>query len=239
MRRRLKGPRIMRAFGRRYPEATFVQIGSNDGDKHDPLRDALLRHRWSGVMVEPVPYVFARLRQNYSIFPTIRLENVAVASEAGALPFHYLQQAVGEPGLPSWYDELGSLRKDVLLKHKYRIPDIEKRIVTTDIPCITFGMLCDRNGITAPDLVHIDTEGYDYEIVKAIDFERRRPAVLIYEHKHLEDSQRRACQALLQGHGYTFFEEKADTWCLDTRQRDRRHHLFTRDWAWISRGWAL
>lgn len=235
-RRRLKGPRIMRAFGRCYPKATFVQIGSNDGHKHDPLRTAILRHSWSGVMVEPVPYVFARLRQNYAGFPNLRLENVAVASAEGTLPFYYLRQT-SDAGLPSWYDELGSFRKDVLLSHKYRIPDIESRMVATDIPCVTFASLCDRNGIAAPDLVHIDTEGYDHEIVKTIDFEHRRPALLIYEHKHLDDSQRQECQGLLRAHGYDLFEEKADTWCCDTRPRDRRHQQLMRKWNRISRSW--
>jgi hypothetical protein len=43
--------------------ATFVQIGSNDGTTGDPLRTFTEANDWSGLLVEPVPYVFARLQR--------------------------------------------------------------------------------------------------------------------------------------------------------------------------------
>jgi hypothetical protein len=51
----------------------FVQVGSNDADHGDPLRPFILTRRWSGIMIEPVPYVFERLRRNYESLPDLVL----------------------------------------------------------------------------------------------------------------------------------------------------------------------
>jgi FkbM family methyltransferase len=231
---RLRGPRVMRAFARLYPRATFLQLGSNDGAKHDPLRAALLRSHWTGVMVEPVPYVFERLRANYGNDPRVRLENVAVAAQSGSLPFHYLAQSGSGDALPDWYDELGSFRKDVVLKHLAHLPDLEQRLISTEIPCVTVADLCQRNGLAAIDLLHMDLEGYDYELIKSIDFARVRPLLLVYEHKHLDPADQLRCREDLRRAGYAGFAEVADTWCIDTRERDARHRRFLRSWRRIA-----
>jgi hypothetical protein len=52
------------------------------------------------------------------------------------------------------------------------------------------------------DAVIIDTEGYDFEILKMIDFQRFRPKLVIYEHLHLNKEDMRAAGQLLEGLGY-------------------------------------
>lgn len=212
---RLVGPRIMLAFGKQYPSATFVQIGSNDGKKHDPIYKSATQYTWHGVMVEPVPYVFERLQRNYRAVARVTLENVAVADVSGSMPFYYVKQAEDDSTLPDWYDELGSFKKEVILKHSDRVPDLESRLVRVDVPCVTFGELCERNGIVDLDLIHMDTEGYDFELIKSIDFDRWRPKLLIYEHKHLSDSDRESCRNYLLSLGFGLLEEGQDTWCVD------------------------
>lgn len=212
--RRMVGPGVMSAFASAYPGAVIIQIGSNDGRKHDPLFHSLSRHNWRGVLVEPVPYVFARLKENHRHDQRLRLENVAVAPSNGRMPFYHLKEDIGNTSLPSWYDELGSFRLDIVLKHKDRIPDIEDRIQSIDVECLEFDTLCERNAIRRPDLIHIDTEGYDYEIIRHIDLNRFRPRLLIFEHKHLNDNEKEACEKLLFAAGYWMFVEGQDTWCL-------------------------
>jgi FkbM family methyltransferase len=210
---------LLKTFARRVPEATFVQIGSNDGEQLDPLRRHILRRSWRGVMVEPVPIVFERLVANYGRRDRIALENVAIADRAGELPFHHLApvEDFEAEGLPRWYDALGSFRRDVVLSHADRIPDIHERLVTTAVPCTTFDALCTKHGIGRLDLLHIDTEGYDFEILKSIDWSRWRPLLLIYEHLHLSLDERAACQSFLADQGYGAMEEHMDTWCVDLR----------------------
>ena len=63
----------------RDPEFFFVQIGANDGRSlggtpgvtDDPIFEYVHTYRWSGLLVEPIPYLFDRLRSGVFVH-TIR-----------------------------------------------------------------------------------------------------------------------------------------------------------------------
>lgn len=202
---------VLHAFGRANPDASFVQVGAHDGTQLDPLRDQIRSRRWSGIMVEPVPYVFERLRARYGAHPRITLENVAVADRDGTLPFHHLPEASPHDGTWQWYDALGSFRRDVLLSHDRQIPDIADRVVTTEVPCLTFETLCRRHGVEAVDVIQIDAEGYDDVILEGIDLDRHRPALVMFERLHLADDAHRRCTDRLTAHGYEWTADPMDT----------------------------
>lgn len=63
----------MDLFGDAHPNAFFVQIGANDGYSLDPLTVQIERREWRGIMVEPVPYVFAWLAERYGNHPRLVL----------------------------------------------------------------------------------------------------------------------------------------------------------------------
>ncbi|MGH9185268.1 MAG: hypothetical protein ACRD0U_05570, partial [Acidimicrobiales bacterium] len=63
--RSMAGRRLLRAFAAAYPAAFFIEIGSNDGEQFDHLKPFIRSRSWRGIMIEPVPYVFARLQRNY------------------------------------------------------------------------------------------------------------------------------------------------------------------------------
>lgn len=44
----------------------FRQIGANDGVLGDPLHDSVLRHKLTGLLVEPLPNLCERLKANYA-----------------------------------------------------------------------------------------------------------------------------------------------------------------------------
>jgi FkbM family methyltransferase len=215
-------------FSEVYPEAFFIEIGANDGWHNDNLRASILSSRWSGIMVEPLPFVFERLGRNYGQLGRIVLENVAIADRDGELPFYHLAR-VEDPKrekLPSWYDQLGSFSREVVLSHDYLIPDIERRMVRTLVPCMTYEALCSKHGVRDVDLILIDTEGYDYEVIKQIDFKLHGPRMLVYEHFHLSTNDRAECRARIEQNGYETMEERLDTWCLKTAIDDK----LTRTW---------
>lgn len=228
VRRRLAGPKLIKGFADAYPEAVFVEVGANDGVQHDHLRPFIRSGGWTGVMVEPVPYVFERLRDNYAGLDRVRLENAAVADRDGTRPFYHLAEAPeGERArLPGWYDGIGSFSREGVLAHADLVPDIEQRLVTTEVQALTFESLCEKHGIDEVDLVLVDAEGYDAAIVEAIDFASRRPRLLIYEHYHLAPADRAACRTRLEALGYGLLEEHFDTFCLDLRIDDS----LSRDW---------
>lgn len=228
--RRLAGRKLLRAFAEAYPDAFFVEIGANDGEQHDHLRAHVLHGAWRGILVEPVPYVFDRLARNYAGLDRVALANVAIADRDGTLPFYHLAEA--PPGeraeLPAWYDALGSFSREAVLGHGRHVPDIERRLVRTEVPCLTFDSLLRRHGADRVDLVAIDTEGHDWEVVKGIDLEAHRPRLLIYEHFHLKPSERATALRHVRDRGYEAMEEGFDTFCLDVRVEDRLTGRFRR-----------
>lgn len=226
IRRRLPRPLPPTAIGRivaqladSYPEAFFIQVGSNDATQLDPLRSTVVSTAWRGILIEPVPYVFARLKRQYGEIDRVVLENVAISDRDGSRDFYYLRQAEDGARLPAWYDALGSFKRDVILSHARDIPDIESRLACEPLPCLTFESLCRKHGVTTVDLIHIDVEGYDYEIIKLIDLERYQPKVVIYEHRHLSPADRAACEAHLQRAGFELLSEGPDTVGLNTSGR--------------------
>jgi FkbM family methyltransferase len=215
--RRMAGPKLLRAFADAYPEAFFVEIGANDGEKYDHLRSTIRSRGWAGIMVEPVPYVFERLAQNYRDVDQVILEHAAIADRDGNLPLWSVRPP--EPGesrrLPDWYDAIGSFSRETVLSHAPQIPDIEDRLIRLDVPTLTFASLCAKHGIEEVDLLVIDTEGYDHEILRSIDFTGIRPRLVIYEHFHLAPEERAGTAELMREAGYETMEEDFDTFCLD------------------------
>jgi FkbM family methyltransferase len=220
--RRLAGPRLLRAFAAAYPEAYFVEIGSNDGEQHDHLRPLILAHPWRGIMVEPVPYVFERLRRNYApLAGRVALEAAAIGASDGRAPFFHLAQAPAGEAVPAWYDGIGSFSREAVLSHAGKIPGLEERLVASEVDVLSFDTLLARHGGREPDLVVIDAEGHDHEIVRSIDLQAHRPRLLVYEHFHLSQDDRAATRAGVEEAGWETLEEGFDTWCLDAAPDDR------------------
>jgi FkbM family methyltransferase len=186
----------------------FIQIGANDGINGDPIYPFILKWNWSGIKVEPVRYIFKKLEENFKNFSNIILENSAIAHTKNPQKFYYLKQ---DNNAPEWYSQLGSFSLPTILKHAQWIPDLEERLMTSDVTCLTFEKLCDKHSIDSIDVVHIDTEGYDFEILKLINFERFRPAIVLYEHKHLSESDQELCRQYLKDFGYDFLSTPRDT----------------------------
>jgi FkbM family methyltransferase len=154
------GPRLLEAFADAFPRAFFIEIGANDGVEDDHLRPFIVENEWSGIMVEPVPHLFERLRRNYAGLERVVLENVAIADRDGRVPFYHPPE--GD------FDKIGSFSRETTLRlaRALQFPDLDDRIVTTEVPCLSFESLCRRHHVERLDLLVVDTEGYDFEILK-------------------------------------------------------------------------
>lgn len=191
----------------------FLQVGSNDGRFGDPIcRLIKTRGNWSGVFVEPVPYAYERLVKNYGIDPKYTFEKVAISACREKKTFFYVSEAAKEElgdDLPVWYDQLGSFDKEHILKHLDGI--LAPYVVGVEIECEPIKEVLERNSITSLDLVHIDTEGFDYQVLKQIDLSSYRPQLILFEHKHLSPSERLMAKEMLENAGYRLAEIDGDT----------------------------
>ncbi|MGH8506702.1 MAG: FkbM family methyltransferase, partial [Stenotrophobium sp.] len=194
-------PAMLDALAASCSQVFFVQVGSNDAGYGDPLSYYTLHRGWRGLMIEPLPHIYERLRKRYDRISGLKFANVAIDVAPGERPFYHLRRS-DEPGLPPWYDMLGSFKKENVLKHQKYLADIPDRIVETAVRCQTFDGLCAEQDVARFDVLHIDAEGYDYEILKSVDLAKYRPAAVLFEHAHLNSTDYQASLKQLHDAGY-------------------------------------
>ncbi len=172
-------------------EAMIVQIGSNDGKTGDPIFDLLnKREKWKAIFVEPVPYLFERLKQNYNFDPRFVFENVAINNGSEQVFYSVKPEAKKElPDLPTWFDQLGSFEKENITKHLdgKLIPFIKETVLKG----MTLPNLFSKNSIDSLDLLHIDTEGYDWKVLSQLKLNEIKPSVILFEHRHLVPKEKK------------------------------------------------
>ena len=92
-----------------------LQIGSNDGVSTNPIYKLLMQNLdWKAFLVEPAPSLFDKLKRSYQGRANTRFLNVAVSDNDIDKPFYHLYDDVNLacPGIPDWYDQLGSFNRD-------------------------------------------------------------------------------------------------------------------------------
>ncbi|MFZ2200003.1 MAG: FkbM family methyltransferase [Microgenomates group bacterium] len=187
----------------------FIQIGSNDGQTNDPIHKYIIKYGWRGILVEPVFSMFRKLKNTYLGVKGLIFENVAIDAKDGYRKFYRLRDN-NEPDMPIWYNQLGSFVKEVVEKHRDLIHNFDKYFVSQDVVCLSFKTLLETHEVSKVDLLHIDTEGYDYEIIKLIPFEIVKPKMILYEHIHLKLVDASECLELLKTQGYKILQTDYD-----------------------------
>lgn len=197
--RRTEVTREIERFARSATDVTFVQVGACDGVTGDPLYPHITRRGWSGVVVEPVPFNYARLRENYLGHPRVVCENVAISDRNEVRKFFFIDTSRAQ--LPVWCAQIGSFDRSHLEKHAILMPEIESFITEMDVECITMHELFTRHGLDSVDVIHTDAEGFDLNILRQIQFDRP-PLLVLYEDLHMSDRDRNEAATLFREHGY-------------------------------------
>ena len=193
------------------PDALFIQIGANDGFTGDPLHELITRPdtRWRGVLIEPVAHLFAELSKRYANKPALRLERAAIGERDGEITIHRLDTTAHDP---LWLEQVPSIEPEILRRTAQQLGASDKATVTETVACLSVATLLARHGIEHLDLLVIDTEGWDWRILRQFDLGALRPELILYEHQHLGEEERGQAQEFLRRHDYDWVEtEEGDT----------------------------
>lgn len=208
---------VLLNYGKTNGDVFFIQVGANEGKEDDPIYHFISQKGWKGILIEPVKFIFDKLIRNYKDYSSqLFFENVAISYTEGKQIFFYLRKKEGFD-IPFWAEELGSFNKEVILKHKMYISQIEDLIIEEEVPVTTISALQSKYNISEPDVLMIDTEGYDFEIIKSYPFGESKPTVLIYEHKHLGNYIHKQSLIYLRKYGYKLFAFEGDTFAIQKK----------------------
>lgn len=191
----------------------FVQVGAFDGVSGDPVHGFVKRFGWQGVLVEPQHEAFEKLRANYQGSPGLRFENAAISQESGTMEL--FRVATANSNSPAWAGQVASFNRLNVEKHarKWNLGKVE----AVEVKAISFADLAQKYSIAVIDLLQIDTEGFDFEVIKMVDFDRLPPAIIHYEHCHLGKENAEASFRFLIERGYRVSVGETDTIALKTK----------------------
>ena len=192
-------------------KAQIVVIGANDGQTGDPIAQLIHEKKcWHVLFVEPVPYLFERLKKNYSGSSRFTFVNVAIASESESKTFYWVDEKAKDdfPSISRFYDQLGSFNRDHILHHLDGV--LEPYIITGEVQSIPLNDLLKRSGLTMIDLLQIDTEGYDYIVLSGLDLSTYQPTLILFEHRHLSAEDKQRAIRFLSTNYNTIYQFKKD-----------------------------
>jgi FkbM family methyltransferase len=190
------------------PNPFFIQIGANDGVSNDPLHKFVKRFNLEGILLEPLPEVFGLLERNYAGQPNLKLINAALSETDGQRTIYSISM---DSSTFQKAHQFTSFRKEQVLSQTEWVPDVSSRIVERQVRAMSFAsLLKEVNGRTV-DILQIDTEGYDANIIRMIDFNELRPQAICYEHVHMSKTEQEEIVTLLSAQGYQLSRDNLDT----------------------------
>jgi FkbM family methyltransferase len=198
----------------------FLQIGGNDGVLADPIYKFIKAYDWEGVIVEPIPEYFEKLRQAYADRPRVRYVNAAIDTQAGSRTIYKVKADVVRSqilkGGDGWLQGIASFSKDwLVLGNDLSENDIEAVSVET----IKGADVVRDHGIDDCDVMIVDVEGAEGVVFSSFDFNAWRPRVIIFESDGKSPDEKAAIEAQLVPHGYVITWEHYDSVAVLTGDR--------------------
>ena len=190
-----------RALGKR---VSFIQVGAGDGLRCDPIREFIVRDNWTGVMIEPLPRVFALLKANYAHLSRRRdlvFENAAISSTTSTLSFYTVaDRLLSRLGID---DQLDLLQKSsVHRRHIEQFLPNPADVEQVSVPCTSIASIIYKHFQARPiDLLSIDAEGYESVILRSVDFAKFPIKAIFFESLHLGSAEESLMEHLAS-HGF-------------------------------------
>lgn len=192
----------------------IVQVGSNDGVRGDPINHLVLRNRnWNVLFVEPVPYLFERLKNNYGQESRFKFENSAINEDGSNQLFYSVKEEAFDqiPDLSQYHDQIGSFYREHLLKLSEGV--LEGYIEEKEVNCLTLEQLFSKHGIESVDFLYIDAEGYDWKILAQLNLDKIKPLIIHFEYLNLSEIEKNEALDFLKD-DYQIIRFRIDFLCI-------------------------
>jgi FkbM family methyltransferase len=188
-----------------FRDGFYIEAGANDGVSQSNTQALEVHKNWSGLLIEPNHIRFAECKANRSdrnIF-----EHCALVS-----PDH---KKLTIRGNFAEQDLAASLMAQVTIPLDYydihqRTAAIEKQTRTViSVPAQTLQSLIDKHNIKKIDFLSLDVEGYEYEAMNGLSFDKNPPRFIRVETSQLPE-RIEAMKQYVESKGYQFVGRPAD-----------------------------
>ena len=139
------------------------------------------------LLVEPVPYNYQILENDYKNNENIFISRNAIFDEAKKDNFYHVKKESVKKLGKHWASQIGSFDKNHILNHKNKRFDIkDDDIQITEVEFITFQDLVKKYSINSINKLQIDVEGAEYKIMNSIDYNKIKIKNIFFESKHFD-----------------------------------------------------
>ena len=163
----------------------LVVIGAHSGIH---IKDLISEYANQKVLlVEPVPYNYQILENDYKNNENIFISRNAIFDEAKKDNFYHVKKESIKKLGKHWASQIGSFDKNHILNHKNKRFDIkDDDIQITEVEFITFQDLVKKYSINSINKLQIDVEGAEYKIMNSIDYNKIKIENIFFESKHFD-----------------------------------------------------
>lgn len=160
-----------------------IAIGVNDGHCGEWVNPVMSGDLFA-VLVEPTTDVVKKLRQNWSGYTNVKIEECLVTDDGSDVTFYQGENTV-----------CNSIIEDHV--RGYNSGEAQGELMSSQ----TVSQLCKKWDISGKWWLHIDCEGYDHKIIYSLDRDNL-PDIIVFEHVNFSDDIREGLLKYLSSLGY-------------------------------------
>jgi FkbM family methyltransferase len=188
-------------------------MGAADGLLHDPYREFIIQKNMRGMLVEPLPFQYAKLQRNYSHKRGVTFVQCAVSYPPQKMELFILREAflATLPNREMLALQASTSRTRFIESLKQcGVPDAEEHVVSIQVPGCTVEQLMAQNNLAWCDCLFLDLEGYEPNVLLNMDYVRIKPKLIAYENIHLGERSEQIRNHLMGMH-FKLFDFPQDT----------------------------
>ena len=187
--------KAMHYLGKTSKDDVFIlNVGAMDGVMFDEMIGYTNMYNFKGLYVEPIPYLFDRLKRNLKEKKGNKFENSAISDYNGQIEMLTIKREAIDNclihgcfyGMSAVYPPRNGLGSEGDRE------TVEKYGEKINVPCITFETLLKKHQINNFDVLKIDAEGHDYEIFKQVNLLKHNLKLVRLEWSSLLESEKEA-----------------------------------------------
>lgn len=198
-----------------------IQIGSNRG--YDELSNHIKENYSSidiGIFVEANPAHIDSLRECYSNYDNVYIENLAITYPKRNSNLQEIELFYHVDDGPNY--EIASTKKEHIMWHDH-LPGYDEKyegkIQSFKVPCVILEQLFWKYNVQELDWLLLDVEGIDAEVILTTNWERYNIYRIDFEHIHLSH-YKNAIEKMFIGMGYEKITalNSSDDWAFENKK---------------------